>query len=110
MSLIRPGQTYARYSNIKPRAYTLVCPVNEKTSSGSRIEDSLNPGSMNPLREMRSSILSIVIMALLRSIVSREIRWNFLGDAVADMEISKFEPIFFYSNNRRLRPFVEYAA
>lgn len=24
MSLIRPGQTYARYSNIKPRAYTLV--------------------------------------------------------------------------------------
>lgn len=51
MSLIRPGQTYARYSNIKPRARTpfrlySARPTKKKkkreTSSG-RIEHSLNP-------------------------------------------------------------------
>lgn len=92
MSLIRPGQTYARYSNIKPRArtpfrlYSARPTKKKKKKRNEQREDRAFaeprlPGSMNPLWEMFSHSFDPLVMIsptlcrlllLLPSIVSPE--------------------------------------
>lgn len=96
MSLIRPGQTYARYSNIKPRTRTpffvstlVFRPVNKekkkkKETSSGRIEHSLNPdylgrwtlfGKCSPILSTRGDDIATPLwcrLLLLPSIVSPE--------------------------------------
>lgn len=104
-----PGPICRWFGRVKPtrviqilsRALVFDARSTKKTSNESRIEDSLNPGSMNPLLgNVLPFFRSVITPPLLRSILWRKIHWNFAFSPMrklTDMEISKFEAGYFYS-------------
>lgn len=86
MSLIRPGQTYARYSNIKPRA-CIRRPVNEKNEQRKSDGGFAEPWVDEPSTWKCSSVLSIGDNAAPPSIdplTQDSLEFRFFADAKVD--------------------------